>query len=46
MLKRYLVVCYGVLVRGGGWSLEEIKGEDKPIVPENYKIAVAEYLVA
>ena len=44
MLKRYLVVSYGILVKAGKWNLEEVEGEEKPIVPEDYRVAVAEYL--
>ena len=44
MLKKYLVVSYGILVKAGRWNLEEIEGEDKPIVPGEYTLAVAEYL--
>lgn len=43
-LKKYLVVSYGILVKAGKWSLEEIEGENKPVVPNNYTLAVAEYL--
>ena len=43
-LKKYLVVSYGILVKAGKWSLEKIEGEEKPIVPEIYTLAVAEYL--
>lgn len=44
MLKKYLIVSYGILVKAGRWILEEEPGIEKPIVPEEYKIAVAEYL--
>lgn len=44
MLKRYLVVSYGILVKASKWNLEEVEGENKPIVPNEYTIAVAEYL--
>lgn len=44
MLKRYLIVSYAILVRAGKWNLEAIEGEEKPVVPEAYQIAVAEYL--
>ena len=44
MIKKYLVVCYGILVKSGKWNLEEVEGETKPIVPSEYTIAVAEYL--
>lgn len=44
MLKRYLIVCYGILVKAGKWNLEAIEGEEKPVVPAEYQIAVAESL--
>lgn len=50
MLKRYLIVNYAILVKAGRWNLEEVEGEgegegeEKPVVPEEYRIAVAEYL--
>ncbi|MBA4509919.1 hypothetical protein H1057_18030 [Clostridium sporogenes] len=43
-LKKYLVVSYGILVKAGKWALEKVEGEEKPTVPENYTIVVAEYL--
>ncbi|WP_162829345.1 CD1375 family protein [Clostridium senegalense] len=43
-LKKYLIVSYGILVKAGKWNLEAIEGENKPIVPEDYALAVAEYL--
>ena len=45
-LKRYLIVSYGILVKAGRWNLEPVEGETKPLVPENYQIAVAEYLAS
>ena len=45
MLKRYLIVCYAILVKAGKWNLEEVEGETKPVVPSDYRLAVAEYLV-
>lgn len=44
MLKRYLIVSYAILVKVGKWNLEEVEGEEKPVVPADYQIAVAEYL--
>ena len=43
MLKRYLIVSYAILVKAGKWALEE--DGDKPVVPGEYQIAVAEYLI-
>jgi len=45
MLKRYLVVSYAILVKAGKWNLEAVEGEEKPIVPDDYQVAVAEYLI-
>lgn len=42
MVLDYLVVCYAILVKSDRASLE--KEEGKIEVPDNYKIAVAEYL--
>lgn len=44
MLKRYLIVSYGILVKAGKWNLEAVEGEEKPLVPDEYIIPVAEYL--
>ncbi|MBU3145854.1 CD1375 family protein [Clostridium sp. CF012] len=44
MLKKYLVVSYGILVKAGRWNLEVVEGEAKPVVPGDYMLAVAEYL--
>lgn len=46
MLKRYLIVSYAILVKAGKWNLEVMEDDEKPVVPEDYQIAVAEYLVA
>ena len=45
MLKQYLVVSYAYLVKIGRWGLEPIEGNENKVVPEDYRIAVAEYLV-
>ena len=44
-LKSYLIVSYAILVKAGKWILEPIDGDDRPVVQEEYRIAVAEYLV-
>lgn len=43
-LKGYLIVSYAILIKAGRWNLEPIEGEDKPVVPEEYRIAVSMYL--
>jgi hypothetical protein len=44
MLKQYLIVSYAYLVKIGRWDLEPTEGNIKKAVPEEYRIAVAEYL--
>ncbi len=44
MLKQYLVVSYGYLVKVGAWDLEPITESAKKVVPEEYRVAVAGYL--
>lgn len=44
MLKQYLVVSYAYLVKIGRWDLETVEGSGNKVVPEEYRIAVAEYL--
>jgi hypothetical protein len=46
MLKGYLIVAYAYKVKTGQWDLEPIEGSQKPVVPEAYRNAVAEYLIA
>lgn len=46
MLKQYLVVSYGYLVKIARWDLEPVEGSVKKVVPEDYRVAVAEYLTA
>lgn len=46
MIKSYMVVCYGILVKSGKWNLEAVEGEEKMVVPADYTIAVAEYLAS
>lgn len=45
MLKDYLVKAYAYLGKVGRWELEPIEGSTKPLVPEEYRIAVSTYLV-
>lgn len=44
MLKNYLIISYGYLVKVGRWSLEPVDDDTRKVVPEDYRIAVAEYL--
>jgi hypothetical protein len=45
MLKGYLIVAYAYKVKTGQWDLEPIGGSEKPVVPEAYRGAVADYLL-
>lgn len=45
-LKSWKVKAYGVLVKAEKWDLEPVEGSSKNVVPEDYKLAVAEYLAA
>ncbi|MFO7264499.1 MAG: CD1375 family protein [Bacillota bacterium] len=45
-LKHYLIVSYAILVKAGKWLLEPVDGDNRPVVPAEYQIAVAEYLVS
>jgi hypothetical protein len=44
MLKKYLIVSYSYLVKTGTWDLEPVEVSDKKVVPENYRLAVSEYI--
>lgn len=44
MIKQYLVVSYAYLVKVGRWDLEPVEGSTNRVVPEEYRIPVAEYL--
>jgi len=45
-MKQYLIVAYAYLVKVAVWDLETTEGSTKKVVPDTYKAAVAEYLVA
>lgn len=45
-LKSWKVKAYGVLVKAEKWDLEPVLNSTKNIVPEEYRLAVAEYLAA
>ncbi|MDU5080216.1 CD1375 family protein [uncultured Tissierella sp.] len=45
MIKPWKVKAYAVLVKAKKWELEDYEGNVLSVVPEEYKIAVAEYLV-
>lgn len=44
MIYKYKVIAYAILVRGGRMTLEVEENSTLEIVPEPYRIAVAEYL--
>lgn len=46
MLKQYLVVAYAYLVKTGKWILEPVEGDNRRVVPEEYRLSVAEYLAS
>lgn len=45
-MKQYLIVSYSYLVKTGVYDLEPVEGSTKKIVPETYRVAVAEYLAS
>jgi len=45
-MKQWKIKAYGVLVKAERWDLEPIEGSVKDVVPEDYRLAVAEYLIA
>jgi hypothetical protein len=44
-MKQYMIVAYACVVKAGHYNLEPIEGSTLPIVPEAYRVAVAEYLI-
>lgn len=46
MIKEYMVKIYAYLVKTGHWDLEPVEGSTKKVVPDEYRLAVAEYLAA
>ncbi|MBM7592240.1 CD1375 family protein [Brevibacillus fulvus] len=46
MVKPYMIPAYAVLVKSGGWALEPTGAEGEKVVPESYRVPVAEYLAA
>lgn len=45
MLKQYLIIAYSYLVKVGVWSLQPTDESTERVVPEEYRVAVAEYLL-
>lgn len=46
MVKQYMIPVYGLLVKSGGWQIEPTGAEGEKVVPEAYRVPVAEYLAA
>ena len=46
MLYAWKIKAYAYLVQVNRWDLEPIEGSTKSVVPETYRVAVAEYLAA
>ncbi|WP_425622477.1 CD1375 family protein [Brevibacillus borstelensis] len=48
MIKQYMIPVYGLLVKSGGWAIEPTgtTGAGEKVVPEEYRLPVAEYLAA
>ncbi|WP_156110525.1 CD1375 family protein [Brevibacillus thermoruber] len=46
MVKPYMIPVYGLLVKSGGWLIEPTGAEGEKVVPEDYRLPVAEYLAA
>jgi len=46
MVKQYMIAPYAVLVKSGGWVIEPAGVDGEKVVPEAYRIPVAEYLAA
>ena len=46
MIKEYMIPVYGLLVKSGGWKIEPTGTEGEKVVPEAYRLYVAEYLAA
>ncbi|MEC2128113.1 CD1375 family protein [Brevibacillus centrosporus] len=46
MIKQYMVPVYALLVKSGGWVIEPTGAAGEKVVPEEYRLPVAEYLAA
>lgn len=46
MVKTYMIPVYALLVKSGGWVIEPTGAEGEKVVPEAYRLPVAEYLAA
>ncbi|MDX5091609.1 CD1375 family protein [Lactobacillus crispatus] len=44
MIKTYMIPVYGVLVKSGSWVIEPTGSTGEKVVPEEYRLPVAEYL--
>lgn len=46
MIKQYMIPVYGLLVKSGGWAIDPADAATDRVVPEDYRLPVAEYLAA
>ncbi|WP_016741604.1 MULTISPECIES: CD1375 family protein [Bacillales] len=46
MVKKYMIAPYAILVKSGGWLIEPTGTEGEKVIPEAYRVSVAEYLAA
>ncbi|WP_409175508.1 CD1375 family protein [Brevibacillus fortis] len=46
IVKKYMIAPYAILVKSGGWLIEPTGTEGEKVVPETYRVHVAEYLAA
>ncbi|WP_429845573.1 CD1375 family protein [Brevibacillus sp. FIR094] len=46
MVKKYMIAPYAILVKSGGWLIEPTGTEGEKVIPESYRVPVAEYLAA
>ncbi|MGH4125087.1 MAG: CD1375 family protein [Clostridium sp.] len=46
MLKNYLIMSYGVMIKAGRYDLEVVEGSTNKLVPATYQQAVAEYVIS
>nr|WP_261798200.1 CD1375 family protein [Brevibacillus massiliensis] len=46
MVKQYMIPVYALLVKSGTWVIEPTGAAGEKVVPEAYRVPVAEYLAA
>lgn len=45
MMKAWKVKAYAVVVKAEVYDLEPVEGSSKEVVPEDYRLIVAEYML-